>query len=160
MLERYRDIAFDRFDKTQNAVRNLNRELAGTAKVEVQRMGNIEELREFLLESEGIGCTRVEWLNEAGNQPEEHLDNAFIAERTIRNMRKHKSSRQFLFAAHSSNVPVLGDAELIAVLSGSSDRGMLEHAGSIDKQDVCERVASILEGGKAAFDMRKLKYGY
>ena len=95
------------------------------------------------------------------DQPEDNLDNAFIAERIVQDLRKSKVTRQFLFATHNANIPVLGDAELITVLGGKyPDNQAIQHVGSIDKPEVRDQAAEILEGGQAAFDMRKNKYGF
>jgi hypothetical protein len=61
---------------------------------------------------------------------------------------------------------VLGDAELIAGLeaAGEGEQGQAtirpEHMGSIDVPEVRELVEELLEGGKAAFELRRLKYGF
>ena len=94
------------------------------------------------------------------DQPEDNLDNAFIAERIVNDIRQSKLQRQFLFATHNANIPVFGDAELIAVLSGTSDKGSIHDQGSIDKKSIQRQAAEILEGGKAAFNTRKEKYGF
>ena len=94
------------------------------------------------------------------DQPEDHLDNAFIADRIVRDLREFKIRRQFIFATHNANIPVFGDAELITVLHSDKDEGKIKVQGSIDKPQVCEQAAEILEGGEAAFEMRKHKYGY
>jgi len=94
------------------------------------------------------------------DQPEDNLDNAFIADRIVKDIRKFKTSRQFLFATHNANIPVFGDAELIAVLSSEEDKGKIEYRGAIDKPAIRTQAAEILEGGKAAFEMRKKKYGF
>ena len=47
------------------------------------------------------------------DQPEDDLDNRFITEGIVPRMREEKRRRQFLFATHNANIPVLGDAELI-----------------------------------------------
>lgn len=94
------------------------------------------------------------------DQPEDNLDNAFIADRIVRDLRKFKTRRQFIFATHNANIPVFGDAELIAVLYSDKDGGKVKETGSIDKPEVREQAAEILEGGKAAFEMRRHKYGY
>jgi hypothetical protein len=81
-------------------------------------------------------------------------------------MREEKRRRQFVFATHNANVPVLGDAELIVGLQASGEAGLVraqiasEHMGSIDARPVRELVEEILEGGQAAFEMRRLKYGF
>ena len=81
-------------------------------------------------------------------------------------MREEKGRRQFIFSTHNANVPVLGDAELIIGLVPSADAGHehadipVERMGSIDFKPVCEMVEELLEGGKQAFEMRRLKYGF
>jgi hypothetical protein len=81
-------------------------------------------------------------------------------------MRQEKRRRQFVFSTHNANIPVLGDAELILGLgaSGEAREGQAvvdpQHMGSIDSRPVRELVEEILEGGKPAFEMRRLKYGF
>lgn len=96
------------------------------------------------------------------DQPEDNLDNAFIAERIVAELRRAKLSRQFLFATHNANIPVFGDAEWIGVLSVEDNKGMIlqEQQGAIDVPRVQELAADILEGGKSAFNQRREKYGF
>ena len=100
------------------------------------------------------------------DQPEDDLDNRFITERIVPRMREEKRRRQFIFSTHNANIPVLGDAELIVGLtpSGEGDSGKAvirsDHVGSIDSPEVRELVEDILEGGKDAFETRRLKYGF
>ena len=94
------------------------------------------------------------------DQPEDNLDNAFIAERIVQDLRQSKTKRQFLFATHNANIPVFGDAELIVVLDSNKGKGFVKNIGSVDKLDVGEQAAEILEGGEAAFNARKRKYGF
>ena len=100
------------------------------------------------------------------DQPEDDLDNRFITEGVVPRMRTEKRRRQFIFSTHNANIPVLGDAELILGLtaSGEADDGkariLPEHAGSIDAQSVRELVEELLEGGREAFEKRRLKYGF
>jgi len=100
------------------------------------------------------------------DQPEDDLDNRFITEGVVPIMRQEKRRRQFVFSTHNANIPVLGDAELILGLAASGEareghaRIAPEHMGSIDSRPVRELVEEILEGGKAAFEMRRSKYGF
>ncbi len=100
------------------------------------------------------------------DQPEDDLDNRFITEGVVPIMRQEKRRRQFVFSTHNANIPVLGDAELILGLAatGEADEGQArippEHMGSIESGPVRELVEEILEGGKAAFEMRRSKYGF
>ena len=96
------------------------------------------------------------------DQPEDNLDNAFIAERIVTELRDAKISRQFLFATHNANIPVFGDAEWIGVFTAAENQGRLglEAQGSIDVPVIRDQVASILEGGRDAFIQRKEKYEF
>lgn len=96
------------------------------------------------------------------DQPEDNLDNAFIAERIVQELRSAKTERQFLFATHNANIPVFGDAEWIGVCSASGDHAEMppEAQGSIDIPAIRDQVANILEGGREAFMQRKDKYGF
>lgn len=96
------------------------------------------------------------------DQPEDNLDNAFIADRIVRELRSAKTERQFVFATHNANIPVFGDAEWIGVFEATEDHGEmpLERQGSIDVPGIRDAVSRILEGGRDAFIQRKEKYGY
>ena len=100
------------------------------------------------------------------DQPEDDLDNRFITEGVVPIIRREKIRRQIIFSTHNANIPVLGDAEIIFGFSTFGDsreqqsKIPLEHMGSIDTQPVRELVEEILEGGKAAFEMRRSKYGF
>ena len=100
------------------------------------------------------------------DQPEDDLDNRFISDGIVPKMREEKRRRQFIFATHNANIPVLGDAELIVGLTAYGEAGQgkaklsPEYMGSIDTRKVRELVEEVLEGGKDAFEMRRLKYGF
>ncbi|MCP4589724.1 MAG: phosphoesterase, partial [bacterium] len=100
------------------------------------------------------------------DQPEDDLDNRFITEGVVPRMREQKRRRQFVFATHNANIPVLGDAELIAGLEASGEAAQGSalirplQMGSMDSRAVRELVEEILEGGRTAFETRRLKYGF
>lgn len=100
------------------------------------------------------------------DQPEDDLDNRFITESVVPRMREAKQRRQFVFATHNANIPVLGDAELILGITPSGDATsgtatiLPEHMGSIDTEMVRSVVEDLLEGGKTAFETRRRKYGF
>ncbi len=96
------------------------------------------------------------------DQPEDNLDNAFIADRIVTELRSAKIARQFIFATHNANIPVFGDAEWIGVFEVQEGQPKMssESQGAIDVTQVRDKAANILEGGKTAFNQRKAKYGY
>lgn len=100
------------------------------------------------------------------DQPEDDLDNRFITESIVPRMKEEKRCRQFIFATHNANIPVLGDAELIIGMSAKGESGdgqaalSAKHMGSIDSRGVRELVEEVLEGGRRAFELRRKKYGF
>ncbi len=100
------------------------------------------------------------------DQPEDDLDNRFITDGVVPTMRRGKRKRQYLITTHNANIPVLGDAELIVGLSTRSQDGRVvavvpsDRMGAIDAPRVRELVEELLEGGRAAFEMRQRKYRF
>jgi DNA repair ATPase RecN len=136
----------------------------------VQLMLNVsrdgQTFREVGRLSTGQQCTAVLHLLLLDNrdpllidQPEDNLDNAFIAEHIVNELRATKTRRQYLFATHNANIPVFGDAEWIGVLQEEDGHARLVAAGSIDHAQVKQLATNILEGGAEAFQRRREKYG-
>jgi chromosome segregation protein len=107
-------------------------------------------------------------LNQVGppliiDQPEEDLDNPVMLE-IVKQLWTAKQKRQIIFASHNANLVVNGDAELVAWCdyrtSGEQSRGFVAGEGAIDVPNVREAVERIMEGGKAAFNLRREKYGF
>lgn len=100
------------------------------------------------------------------DQPEDDLDNRFIADTIVPVMRIEKRRRQFIFSSHNANIPVLGDAEQIVgltpIVDGGRERTIIENdlCGSIDVPTIKELVKDVLEGGQKAFTTRRDKYGF
>ncbi|WP_248547791.1 TrlF family AAA-like ATPase [Paenibacillus odorifer] len=126
-----------------------------------------EEYKPLSQLSKGQQCTAILNLLLIDNQdpliidqPEDNLDNAFIAERVVDELRNSKLKRQFIFATHNANIPVFGDSELIIVMEEEERQGTIKEGkyGSIDLDTVRDAVIQTLEGGTRAFDMRKIKY--
>ena len=100
------------------------------------------------------------------DQPEDDLDNRFIVQDVVPTIRRTKAGRQYIFATHNANVPVLADAELIAGLTAADAAGsaghavvLPEHCGAVDRASVRDLVVRQLEGGRDAFDERRRRYG-
>ena len=107
-------------------------------------------------------------LNEPGppliiDQPEEDLDNPVMLE-IVEQVWQAKKKRQLIFASHNANLVVNGDAELVAWCdyraAGDQSRGTIAGEGAIDVPKVRDAIKAIMEGGEAAFNLRKEKYGF
>jgi chromosome segregation protein len=102
------------------------------------------------------------------DQPEDDLDNRIIM-RIVQLIRTSKNKRQLIFATHNPNIVVNGDADkIIALKSGEpavrpaddSPRIQLLDDGAIETESVRGAITHIMEGGKAAFDLRSRKYRF
>ncbi len=92
------------------------------------------------------------------DQPEEHLDAKFIADRVVDIITEQKIIRQIIICTHNANIVVLGDSELITVLS-VGEQGTNSSQGSLEDPSTRKLVYDILEGGPEAFRKREQKYG-
>ena len=92
------------------------------------------------------------------DQPEDHLDNAFITETLVERLRERQTGDQFILASHNANIPVLGEADLVIRLGSDGRRGFAEHAGKLDDPATVRAITSVMEGGVAAFERRATFY--
>lgn len=91
------------------------------------------------------------------DQPEDNLDNAFVFETVVQSLSGIRGRRQLIFVTHNPNIPVLGDAQRVFVLRSSGRVASLASAGTVD--EVAQDIITILEGGRAAFEARRKRYG-
>ena len=96
------------------------------------------------------------------DQPEDDLDNRFVFNGIVANLRKLKGRRQVIVSTHNANIPVLGDAELIVTLEadGQHGRPAADGIGSLDDKRIRAHAENILEGGPDAFNARQHLYGF
>ena len=92
------------------------------------------------------------------DQPEDHLDNAFVTETLVERLRERQAGDQFILASHNANIPVLGEADRVVRLGSDGRRGFIEHAGKLDEPATVKAITSVMEGGVEAFDRRARFY--
>ena len=97
------------------------------------------------------------------DQPEDDLDNRIIGD-VVQEVWLAKTRRQVIFSSHNANLVVNGDAELVICCdyrtAGDQSGGTLKFQGAIDIEDVRDEIASVMEGGREAFTLRREKYGF
>lgn len=93
------------------------------------------------------------------DQPEDHLDNAFVASTLVKSLRSRTADDQFIFASHNANIPVLGNADRIVVLDSDGHRGFVLHQGPLHDAESVRYVNALMEGGPEAFKRRAKFYG-
>lgn len=147
----------------------LTSELSDTLEIHyVPDAGNEIEINKASYGQQAVEFLKLA-LAETGNatlvidQPEDDLDNEFIQNELLGLIYNTRQTRQIIFSSHNANLVVNGDAGSIAILDRRIERhGVILHfrepIGTIDQDGICEAIKNIMEGGKAAFLLRKKKY--
>ncbi|MNJ33777.1 hypothetical protein D3C77_284670 [compost metagenome] len=93
------------------------------------------------------------------DQPEDHIDNAFIVETLISSITRRADKGQIIVSSHNANVPVLGNAETVIHLKSDGTRGFVIAEGGLDKVNIVNSISTVMEGGREAFNRRADFYG-
>lgn len=93
------------------------------------------------------------------DQPEDHIDNAFIAETLILSLLARDPKSQILFSSHNANIPVLGNANQVIQLGSDGKRGFALTSDGLETAQVVKAITSVMEGGLQAFEKRQSFYG-
>ena len=91
------------------------------------------------------------------DQPEDDLDNQFIINELVGIFKSIKKFRQVIIVTHNANLVVNSDAEQV-IIAKNIDEILSYNSGSLENDDIIEKVCTILEGGKYAFEQRKNRY--
>jgi len=92
------------------------------------------------------------------DQPEDNLDNRFVTDLLIEQIRSNRDRRQMILITHNPNIPVLGFADQVIAMRSDGERGWVESQGNTDAMK--GMIIELLEGGEKAFQARKEKYGW
>jgi energy-coupling factor transporter ATP-binding protein EcfA2 len=124
-----------------------------------------KDFKEFASLSTGQRCTVVLPMVLAHqdniiivDQPEDHIDNAFITDTLIKAILARDKNTQILFTTHNPNIPVLGDADNVVHLASDGRRGFCLTAGNLIDSEVVRAISNVMEGGAEAFEKRSNFY--
>lgn len=92
------------------------------------------------------------------DQPEDHIDNAFIADTFIVSILARGPDSQIILATHNANIPVLGNADRVIQLGSDGRRGFSMLASNLDDLSVVNAITTVMEGGAEAFKRRATFY--
>lgn len=95
------------------------------------------------------------------DQPEDNLDNRYIADNIGPDLLERKQRQQFLVTSHNANLVVLTDADLIVHVDSDGARATFPAAGflSCESSEIRKSILDVLDGGEAALTARQKKYG-
>ncbi|MCS4309712.1 ABC-type lipoprotein export system ATPase subunit [Rheinheimera pacifica] len=92
------------------------------------------------------------------DQPEDHIDNAFITSTLIKAIVSRNPNSQIIFSTHNPNIPVLGAADNVIHLGSDGKRGFVLDKGSLNDSTVVKAISTVMEGGAEAFLRRASFY--
>ncbi|MET3525478.1 AAA family ATPase [Phenylobacterium koreense] len=92
------------------------------------------------------------------DQPEDHIDNAFITDTIIKALEARSDEGQIIVSTHNANIPVLGDADLVVQMASDGRLGFVKHAGELEAAPTIEAITGLMEGGREAFRRRATVY--
>ena len=95
------------------------------------------------------------------DQPEDNLDNRYIAKSISPLIVQDKQIRQIMFTSHNANLVVLSDPESITCFESDGSKGWISSKGFLATKEsvITQPVLEILDGGDVALAQRLLKYG-
>lgn len=92
------------------------------------------------------------------DQPEDNIDNDYISNFLVPNIKASKKVKQLIFVTHNPSVAVYGDAfNYIYVVNDGNDIKYTNFI--IENVDDKEKLINILEGGRPSFSNRNQKFG-
>lgn len=92
------------------------------------------------------------------DQPEDHIDNAFIADTVIKALEARGPDGQIVVSTHNANIPVLGNADLVVQMASDGRQGYVKHCGVLEAPETIEAITGLMEGGRDAFARRAAVY--
>lgn len=92
------------------------------------------------------------------DQPEDHIDNAFVTSTLINAIQKRANQTQLIIATHNANIPILGEAVRVVHLGSNGVRGFIRSTGELSEHTIVNGISDIMEGGKVAFSKRAQFY--
>lgn len=92
------------------------------------------------------------------DQPEDHIDNAFIADTLIASLLARNLDGQIIVTTHNPNIPVLGNADRVIQMGSDGRRGFALLASGLHDPAVVGAITAVMEGGAEAFRKRARFY--
>lgn len=92
------------------------------------------------------------------DQPEDHIDNAFIADTLIVAVKNRSDDGQIIFTTHNANIPVLGGADCVVEMGSDGRRGFVKSCAPLDAKSSIDAITHVMEGGAEAFTARAKFY--
>ena len=91
------------------------------------------------------------------DQPEDNIDNDYISNYLVPNIKKKKKIKQLIFVTHNPSVAVYGDAFNYIYVENNDEINYKNYL--IERREDKDALIKILEGGRQSFSNRNKKFG-
>ena len=91
------------------------------------------------------------------DQPEDNIDNDYISNYLVPNIKDKKQVKQLIFVTHNPSVAVYGDAFNYIFVENNDEIKYVNYL--IENKEDKENLINILEGGRSSFSNRNKKFG-
>lgn len=81
------------------------------------------------------------------DQPEDNLDNRYIYDHLVNELRKIKSKRQIIIATHNSTIVTNAMSDLVIVMDSDGKNGWIKKCGYPGETSIKKEIINCLEGG-------------
>ena len=156
------------FNKKQSFFEILNTTIEYEKKI-----GSMEDIKKYVhsndlvdLTEASLGTKSVAYLDMLFDldctilvldQPEDNIDNDYISNYLVPNIKKNKKIKQLIFVTHNPSVAVYGDAFNYVFVENTDKIKYYNYY--IENQEDKNILIKILEGGKGSFSNRNKKFG-
>ena len=157
------EISKNRAQKIINTLKD-SIHLISTTKLEDEVILELQDessLKDFSELSTGQRCTVIlpiilehKNLSLVIDQPEDHIDNAFIVDTLISSLKRRSPICQTIITTHNANIPVLGNAKHVIHLKSDGSRGYITAEGLLRTKTIIDAISTVMEGGRSAFKYR------
>lgn len=93
------------------------------------------------------------------DQPEDNLDNQYIYNNLVKQLRDIKEKRQVIIATHNSTIVTNAKADQVCVMKSNNIHGWIEKTGYPGEEIIKKHIVNYLEGGKESFKHKITIYG-
>lgn len=92
------------------------------------------------------------------DQPEDNLDNRYIYENLVSQLKNVKSKRQVIIATHNSTIVTNAKAELVVIMESDNEKAWIKKVGYPTELRIVKEIVSNLEGGIKSFNHKVITY--
>ncbi|MEG2764383.1 MAG: hypothetical protein RR910_01365 [Acidaminococcaceae bacterium] len=92
------------------------------------------------------------------DQPEDNLDNQYIYNNMVSQLRRVKEKRQIIIATHNATIVTNAMADQVCVMQSNGEHGWIKTSGYPSERTIKKHIINYLEGGIGSFNHKIMVY--